>query len=1068
MSTYTQKLKDITIERVEKFIDASNQWNDVNLASKLYSKRDSTVIKLAAYSVPNPSPNHTDSFKYSDALNQSYTPIAVGHLFGPSWSTHWVKAEITIPEDFEGEEVYLIWDCGCEAMIWENGEPQQGLCGGTDDNRRAEYLLAKGAKAGQKYNFMLEVSCTGMFGNPGAKGFLCPPTADKKFTLVQCEIVAIDNEVKDLLFDLQVITDMAKLLPAQSNRAWQATETARKMTNTIFVGDRTSYKKAKEIANEFLKLKNGQSQHTIYASGHCHIDTAWLWTYSETRRKCARSWSTQIRYMAEYPEYKFVASQAQQFAWMKENYPGLFKRMQDKAKDGKFVPTGGTWVEMDCNIPSGESLVRQFLLGQKFFEKEFGHKCTEFWLPDTFGYSAQLPQIIKGSGMEFFLTQKLSWNLFNKMPSNTFYWQGLDGTSVLTHFPPADTYCSEANVKEILYTVENFKNKDKSNETVLLYGRGDGGGGPRPDMLERLTRFRDLDGMPKVEMSTPFEYFKKVKSTADDIPTWVGELYFELHQGTYTTQAKNKLYNRKNEFLLRGVEILATIANLEKHAEYPAKELDYLWKQLLLNQFHDVIPGSSIGAVYVDSNEHYAEMKEKGEALLKQTLHTLTTEASLTEAAQKLMVSHANAVAVINTLAWARQEVVELPESLGKHAKQMSRNNKPLGVVSALPVGVKVEKIDESHVAPVTFTVQNDKSGNKLLVLENSELRAQFKVDGTLVSLVHKATGRESIELSQSNHGANHFVLFEDMPFFWDAWDVFVYHTEKRHEVVAEGQDFNIVEQGPLRVGVEFNYKLGEHSQMKQYVTLDAVSSRLEFNCSVEWHENRKFLKVEFPLAVHNDFATYSSQFGHIRRPTHRNTSWDLAKFEVCGHHWADLSEYGFGVALLNDCKYGYTTENNVMRLSLLRSPKLPDETADMGHHYFKFALMPHEGDIFQANLVQHGYNFNEPLIVMSAANKDVRDISYFNVDKNNLVLETIKLPESHSANEVIVRVWESFGGRGTATLNTCFAFDRVAECNLLEEDVASDKSNVVSFDAKTVTFKFKPFQVLTFKLSKK
>jgi alpha-mannosidase len=884
--------------------------------------------------------------------------------------------------------------------------------------------------------------------------FLNPPNPNRTFTLRTAEIAVLDRDAWDLYWDFSVILGIAKHLPKESVRAWQATETLRQMMNVTYAENRMTFPLARDIARRFLSAKTGEDEHFITAVGHCHIDTAWLWPFSETRRKCARSWASQIRYMEEYPNYIFVASSAQQYAWVKENYPSLFKRIQEQARNGRFVPTGGTWVEMDCNIPSGESLVRQFLFGQRFFLREFGKKCTEFWLPDTFGYSAQLPQLIRGAGMEFFLTQKLSWNLFNKMPSHTFWWQGLDGSKVISHFPPADTYCSVMSIEEVLKTVNDFKNKDKSKRTLLLFGKGDGGGGPTRDMLERLLRIKDVNGLPKVEVRTPYEFFQDLKKESNAFPVWVGELYFELHQGTYTTQAKNKLNNRRSEFLLRDVEFLATIAMIEKNSPYPSEQLDKIWKLTLLNQFHDVLPGSSIGLVYIDSNQHYAEIQRVGQQLFAQSLSTLLDVDS-----QAKEQTDSEVIAV-NCLSWPRTEVVELPENF--KGSQEGRNGRCLGIVH---VGsMSVSTVTPQFVPSDTATIEQQHDGT--LVLENVHLVAYFAPNGTLVSLIHKATQHEVID--PQLRAGNRFVLFEDLPFFWDAWDVMIYHTEKRKDILGDTASVEIIEKGPLRVSFRVKYKIGDQSSIVQIISLDATLPLLVFDVTVHWYENRKFLKVEFPLNVHNTYATYSTQWGHVQRPTHQNTTWDMAKFEVCGHHWADLSEYGFGVALINDCKYGYSTLGNMMRLSLLRSPKLPDDKADMGVHNIKFALYPHAGGIQEGGVIRHGYQFNEPLHVFQATGRGrPKELSYFTVDSANIIIEVIKKAEDTFDNSVVVRMWESFGGRGRATLTSHFPIKRVVKVNLLEEEEADNKNNNnLQLDGShNVSFTFHPFEIITIKL---
>jgi len=758
--------------------------------------------------------------------------------------------------------------------------------------------------------------------------------------------------------------------------------------------------------------------------------------------------------MKEFPKYIFTASQAQQFEWMKERYPALFKQMVDEPR---FVPTGGTWVEMDCNIPSGESFIRQFLYGQRFFEQEFGKKCTEFWLPDTFGYSAQLPQIMTGAGIEFFLTQKLSWNLINKFPHSTFYWQGLDGTKVLSHFPPADTYCSSSSVKDICFTVENHKNKDTSNHSMLLFGFGDGGGGPTRPLLERLQRMENTDEMPNIVYQTPNHFFQQIKKEPNH-PIWVGELYFELHRGTYTTHAAVKRSNRKTEFLLKNVELFSSLASLQGEFNYPKQGLDKLWKLVLTNQFHDVIPGTSIGPVYVDAHNWYKEVYELGGGFLETALSAVATK----NKAQ----SEGGSVA-FNSLSWERKEVVELP----KGTKGIQKTNSVLDEETDLAIG-SAPSLGWRQLGAGAFENSSEvtiKQEQNNFILENNFVRAVFQSNGLLSSLFHKPTQRESIGGASDalNAFGNQFMVFEDIPFFWDAWDCMIYHQHK-YKYIGGATSVTIVEKGPLRVGLNINFSISESSTIKQVVYLDALSPNLVFDTLVDWHESRKFLKVQFPVDVLSPVATYSIQFGHAQRPTHTNTAWDAAKFEVCGHHWADLSEFGFGVALLNDCKYGYAVQENLMRLSLLRSSKMPDDTADMGVHRFKYALRPHEGDHLAADLHRIGYDFNQPLMTRSQQGFDYIESSAFQVTNQNLIIECVKQPEipvngKLEGQSLIIRVWESHGGRGKGSIKTQLPFKSAQRCNLLEEAIEDKSTN---WNSGTLSFNFSPFQILTFKLT--
>uniref|UniRef100_A0A671UTI6 Alpha-mannosidase 2C1 n=1 Tax=Sparus aurata TaxID=8175 RepID=A0A671UTI6_SPAAU len=699
---------------------------------------------------------------------------------------------------------------------------------------------------------------------------------------------------------------------------------------------------------------------------------------------------------------------AQQFQWVQSWYPGLFSQIQDYVKKGRFIPVGGTWVEMDGNLPSGESMVRQFLEGQRFFNHEFGIVCKEFWLPDTFGYSAQLPQIMQGSGVSNFLTQKLSWNLVNTFPHNTFFWEGLDGSKVLTHFPPGNSYEMKGKVEDLVKTVKNNKDKGRANHSAVLFGFGDGGGGPTQLMLDRLERVQDTDGLPKVQASTPDKLFSQLRADSALLCTWTGELFLELHNGTYTTQAQIKRGNRRCETLLHDIEIAGSLALCRDGTfQYPAEQLQKLWRLLLLNQFHDVIPGSCIEMVVEDALRYYEDIQSDGAKLLKEACGALG--------------SKGNAAGVFNSLPWERQEVIQIQDGAGEPA-----------------VGI------------LCVSFQADGS----VLMENGILKMVINKDGTLASLHLINANREAI--SNGCHG-NQFVMFDDVPLYWDAWDVMDYHLQTRKPVLEVVQPIHVVSSGGLRSSVSFTLRISDKSTIKQEIVMDAMCPYIKFNTEVQWAESHKFLKVEFPVRVRSPNATYEIQFGHLQRPTHRNTSWDWARFEVWGHKWADLSEHNFGVALLNDCKYGYSVHENTMTLSLLRAPKAPDANADMGTHHFTYAIMPHAGSFQEASVIQSAYNLNFPLRSIQCSPNTI-PWSAFSVSSAAIILETIKQAEDRK-RALVLRLYESHGSSVTTTLCTTLPVREAWHCDLLERHDPTQPAHMTS---EGITLTFSPFQIVS------
>uniref|UniRef100_A0A8U8CKN3 alpha-mannosidase n=1 Tax=Geospiza parvula TaxID=87175 RepID=A0A8U8CKN3_GEOPR len=723
-------------------------------------------------------------------------------------------------------------------------------------------------------------------------------------------------------------------------------------------------------------------------------------------------------------------AQAQQFQWVQSCYPGLYARIQDLVAKGQFIPVGGTWVEMDGNLPSGESMVRQFLQGQRFFQEQFGRICSEFWLPDTFGYSAQLPQLMRGSGIQRFLTQKLSWNLVNSFPHHTFFWEGIDGSQVLTHFPPGDSYGMQGRVAEMLKTVKNNKDKGRVNHSAFLFGFGDGGGGPTQKMLDRMKRMRDTDGLPRVQISTPDQLFSVLEKESSQLCTWVGELFLELHNGTYTTQARIKKGNRECERILHDVEVLSSLAVAQDTAfQYPASQLQQLWRLLLLNQFHDVLPGSCIQLVVEDALQYYTGEQGVGAA-----------------PAWWGWGGSSPGSLVLNTLSWERTEVIATPGPDG--AETLGMSDLAVALVSE-PSAPTV------WVCDTCFWPFPKEDGS--ITMENGVIAVCLDAMGHLTSLQLLDSGRSSVP---DGCCANQFALFDDVPLYWDAWDVMDYHLETRKPVTTLLKPLEITLAGGLRGSVSFSLQVGKSSTLTQEIILDAMCPYLRFLTQVEWKEAHKFLKVEFPVQVRSTNATYEIQFGHLQRPTHWNTSWDWARFEVWAHKWLDLSEHGFGVALLNDCKYGASAHRNVLSLSLLRAPKSPDATADIGHHQFTYAVMPHRGSFQEAGVIQQAYNLNFPLHVVPASRAQCPAWSAFSVSSPAIVLETVKQGLFfHPHRAVVVRLYEALGSTVTAWLQTPLPVKEAMLCDLLERPLAQGR---LPLEQQGLRLSFTPFRVLS------
>lgn len=980
-----------------------------------------------------------DRIPYAAAQGLRYAPTAIGTAFGPLWATFWFRLSARVPQDWAGGRVDLLWNSRSEATLWMDGRTIQGLNfeGGPTHwhtGVRTDAILLPRAQGGETIACQIEMACNRVFGGGSSDSY----KTVSPFVLEQCEIALFDPEAWDMANDLQHLADLESEQTKDLDKAWggELLSELNRFANTCDPDERATWAAGRAILQRLMTRRNGTVVHELSAIGHAHIDTAWLWPIAETWRKCMRTFSSQIAYMDLYPEHRFSCSQAVQLAKMQELNPELYARIKEKVRAGQFIPVGGTWVEPDCNIPSGEALMRQFLYGQRFFQREFGSLCREFWNPDVFGYNGQLPQIMRQCGVTRFLTQKLSWNYFNKPLHHTFTWQGIDGSEVTAHFPPADTYNAVATVSQLRDNARNYKDHDRSRHSILLFGFGDGGGGPIKRMLETLRRAKDLEGLPRTTLRTSEEFFDLLEKDCTDRPVVVGELYFELHRGTYTTQAAVKQGNRRCEIALHEYEFLAAIA-ARGGAAYPRAELDQLWQTLLTNQFHDILPGSSIGEVYVDAARDHAQVLRQAEAGRDRLLTTVAGAVASPAPAQDAVW------APVNTIGFPRREITARPDG-------------GLALVEVPSYGIGRVVRPDDHV---TLTRLPDGG----VRIENVHLRATFQPDGSLTSLVEKASGRESL-----TSAGNVLELYDDRPTQWDAWEIDPFHLETGRpcapasamavatETIPEGSAHD--RDGFVRVRLTFTRAIGAASRMTQEVVLAAGSRRLEFHCTVDWRERHRLLKVAFPIEARAMEATYEMPFGVASRPTHFNTLFDIARFEVPGHRWADLSEPGFGVAVLTDSKYGYSCQGSALRISLLRAPTSPDPEADQGTHRFAYAVMPHRGDWREAGVVAEAASFNVP-VRWTRGGRDYRVHAFAAVTDLtggacSLVLDTIKQAEEGA--ETVLRLYEAHGARGTARL----AFPGMTAARLadgLERPLAP-----VPVRDGALELPYRPFQILT------
>ncbi|HET9076642.1 MAG TPA: glycoside hydrolase family 38 C-terminal domain-containing protein [Acidimicrobiales bacterium] len=956
-----------------------------------------------------------------EAVAGVFSPFRVGDRWGGMWSTTWFRFRGRIPPEWAGREVAALVHLGgarsvgfsAEGLVFDSGlRPVQGL-----HHEHREVPVSPAARGGEPVEFYVEAAA-----NPIPRWHVRDwPRLDPDYdgaplyALEQAELASWDRAAEALWFDVRLAADLAERLP---ERSAEVLEALGECLSEVVSGGPGAAGRARAALAPVLSRPGpgtgpGTGRHTVVGVGHAHIDSAWLWPVRETRRKCARTFANQLRLLERYPEHHFVCSQAVQYQWLKDGYPDLFEQVRAAVAAGRWEPVGGMWVEADSNIPSGESLVRQFVHGKRFFLAEFGVEPAEMWIPDVFGYSAALPQIAASAGVTALITQKMSWSDTNEFPHSTFVWEGHDGSRVLAHFPPADTYNGEMSVADLLTDAGHFKDADRSGLTLYPYGYGDGGGGPTAHMLEAARRLGDLEGLPRLEIGSVGRFLERVRTEDADLPVWVGELYLEAHRATSTTHADVKLANRRAEEALRAAEMWSVGAGLESSGR-----LDPLWKLLLLNQFHDIIPGSSIGWVYRDAAADHAAVLAGAEAVAG-------------EARDRIVGGSGPELVAFNPSSYDRCELVELPDGR-------------LEPVTVPGCGWAPVRPEEPGWAPVEV-------GDGFM--DNGVLRVAWDDQGLLTSVWDHRAGREV--LAEGERG-NLFQLHEDHPRAFDAWDVDREYLERFADLTAL-DSMEVVEQRRRRADLRLTRRFGG-STLTQVMRLSAGSRRIEFRTEVDWQERHRFLKVAFPVAVRSARATYEIQHGHIERPTVENTSWDVARFEVWAHRWAHLGEPGYGVALLNDCKYGYDIRGHTLRLSLLRGPGYPDPDADRGHHRFAYALLPHPGDLrADGRVVEEAEAFNLPLEVRPASVPGPGRVMA--VDRPGVSVEAVKWADD--GDGVVVRLCEVHGSRGRATVTAGFDFASVHTADVLER-----RRDRLDADGRSFTIALRPFELVTLRLT--
>ncbi|WP_432132486.1 alpha-mannosidase [Streptomyces tendae] len=960
----------------------------------------------------------------SEGLSAPTRPITTGTPWGAPWGTSWFEVTGEVPQAWAGRTVEAVLDLGftprtpgfqCEGLVYEpDGTPVKGL------HPRNNYVrVGSPADGGERIRWRIEAASNpdleadGLPFRPTRLGDRTTAGHDPQYVLGEMVLAVFDETVWNLVMDLEVLGELMAELPVDGARRWEILRAVSRALDTVDLQDvNGTAQTARDELAEVLAAPAAPAAHRISAVGHAHIDSAWLWPLRETVRKVARTTSNMTRLLEDEPDFVFTMSQAQQFAWIKEHRPEVYTKVKKAVAEGRFVPAGGMWVESDTNMPGSEAMARQFVHGKRFFLDEFGIENHEAWLPDTFGFAAGLPQIIKAAGSDRLLTQKISWSRTNSFPHHTFHWEGIDGTRIFTHFPPVDSYNCEVTGAQLAHAARNFKEKGAARRSLAPVGYGDGGGGTTREMVAKAARLRNLEGAPTVHWESPGDFFAKAETEYPEPPVWVGELYLELHRATLTSQAQTKRGNRRSEALLTEAELWAATAAVRVGAPYPYDELDRIWKTVLLHQFHDILPGSSIAWVHREARETYARVAHELEAIIKDAQHALAGTGT-----HEL---------VFNSAPHTRRGVSAGGASTAVHEG---------GGVTPTP------RAGGGHI------------------LDNGLLRVEIDGRGLVVSAYDLAAGREAIAHGQA---ANLLQVHPDFPNQWDAWDVDAFYRNTGEDLTAV--DDLAVEGDAVRVVRTFGA-----SRVTQLLSVPKNVKRLDIDTEVDWHEAERFLKLAFPLDVKADRYASETQYGHAYRPTHQNTSWEWAKFEACNHRFMHVDEPGWGVALVNDATYGHDVTRTVrtgdaagitttLRASLLRAPRYPDPETDQGVHRFRHALVP---GATIGDAVREGHRANLPERRVSGSRTDVAPLVV--VDNDAVVVSAVKLADDRGG-DLVVRLYEAHGARARATVRVDGAdTGRAVLTDLLERPLPKAVQPTATDGG--IVLALRPFQMVTLRL---
>lgn len=950
----------------------------------------------------------------AEGLALDFAAASVPSMWGPAWSTTWFKITGRVPADWAGRRVEAVIDLGfdinmpgfqCEALVYRpDGTPVKSI------NPRNQWLpIAESAHGDEPVELYLEAAANPVLLDyhpflPTQEGDIRTSSREPLYRTRRIDLAVFEQEVFELSLDLEVLFELQAELPATSPRRMrilQAMDDALDVLDLQHIVETASDARARLAPA--LAAPAEASAHRISAIGHAHIDSAWLWPVRETIRKVARTTSSMTTLIDEQPDFLYGMSSAQQYAWLKEHRPEVYSRVKAAVAAGRFLPLGGMWVESDTVMPSGESLVRQFSYGQRFFEREFGIRSKGVWLPDSFGYSPALPQLMRRAGFEWFFTQKISWNQQNVFPHHSFLWEGIDGSQVFTHFPSMDTYNSQLSGMEVAKASRQFKESRVTSRSIAPVGWGDGGGGTTREMTGKAKRLENLEGSAQVVWEHPDTFFDAARAELPNPAVWVGELYLELHRGTLTSQHATKALHRWAEHALVEAELWAATDAVRTGAAYPQAEIDRLWETVLLHEFHDILPGTSIAWVHREAVEVLSGV--------------LSDARALADAARRSLAGEGD------------RELRFVPTSVGGGR--------------ALGAGF----VEESGAASVLLSGED--GGWRL---ENELVSVLIAADGLIVSAVDKASGREAVA---EGRAANLFQLHQDFPNMWDAWDIDKYYRNSVDDLTGVASISASVVDGTASVVVTRAFS---ESTIEQTITLAPGERTVVLRNDVDWHETEKLLKLAFPLDIQASHTEAETQFGYQSRVTHTNTSWEAAKFETSMHRFVLVREQDFGVALVNDSIYGYDTSREVsddavattVRLSLLRAPRFPDPDTDHGHHEITVGFVIGAD---AAVATTEGIRLNTVPTLVRGAHEVAPLVS---VQGEGIVISGVKLADDGSG-DVIVRLYEALGRRAVGAVDVGFEHREIREVSLIED--ALDDARVGG------ELRLRPFEVRTLRI---